>query len=159
MRVISALTGLGQTSDLAQQLADQLRQEAGGNTIQLPRQALNGEDILARLSASVSPFEEESGGSQGVTQEFLDRLDRVSKKSLKPDDACPICTSKFLDDKYPLVVNLPCNIKHRFDLECVGPWLKLHATCPLCRTDFLKKKEPPVPQEDDEEEDYDDFYS
>jgi hypothetical protein len=60
-------------------------------------------------------------------------------------------------DKYPLVVRLPCHPDHKFDLECIRPWLKLNPTCPLDRKELLKKKEPPP--KDDEEEDYDDFYA
>lgn len=111
---------------------------------------------------------------EGVSQEFLDTLERVPKKSLRPDDACPICAEKFLDDPYPLVVELQCHHSHRFDLDCVGPWLQIKGTCPMCRTD-LKKHDPrrkgvsdriekmwdregkPVP-EDEEEEDPDMLY-
>ncbi|KAI9879311.1 MAG: hypothetical protein M1830_008962 [Pleopsidium flavum] len=75
---------------------------------------------------------------EGVSQEFLDVLERVPKKSLKPDNACPICTQKFLDDQYPLMVELQCHHSQKFDLERVGPWLQLKGTCPICRTDFTK---------------------
>ena len=44
-------------------------------------------------------------------------------------------------DKYPLVVRLPCHDTHVFDLECISPWLKVHTTCPLDRTDLLVKKD------------------
>jgi hypothetical protein len=108
----------------------------------------------------------------GVSQEFLDALERVPKKTLKPDDACPICAEKFLDDKYPLIVELQCHHSHRFDLECVAPWLQLKGTCPMCRTDLTKydprrkdtsdrikkmweKDEKGKPAEDDDEEDDD----
>lgn len=91
---------------------------------------------------------------RGVPQHFLDALDRVPRKLLKPDEACPICAEKHLDDKYCLVVELPCHKSHRFDLECVAPWLQSKGTCPMCRTDFTKKKEP-VKVEDSEEEDDD----
>lgn len=105
----------------------------------------------------------------GVSQEFLDTLERVPKKALRPDDACPICAEKFLDDPYPLVVELQCHHSHRFDLDCVGPWLQIKGTCPMCRTD-LKKYDPrrkgvserienmwkregkPVPEEEEEED-------
>lgn len=111
---------------------------------------------------------------EGVSQEFLDTLERVPKKTLRPDDACPICAEKFLDDQYPLVVELQCHHSHRFDLDCVGPWLQIKGTCPMCRTD-LKKYDPrrkgvsdriekmwdregkPV-KEDEEEEDPDMLY-
>ncbi len=48
-----------------------------------------------------------------------------------------------------------------FDLECIAPWLRLHATCPLDRKNLVKKKEPPLPPSKEEEEDgeYDDYYA
>jgi hypothetical protein len=41
---------------------------------------------------------------KGVPDSFLDGLDRVPKKNLKPDEDCPICGNPFLDgetDYYP----------------------------------------------------------
>ncbi|CAG5141166.1 uncharacterized protein ALTATR162_LOCUS878 [Alternaria atra] len=97
---------------------------------------------------------------KGVPDSFLDELERVPKKDLKPSDMCPICVNPFLEDKYPLVVQLPCHDDHRFDLDCIGPWLKLNSTCPLDRKELLKKKQPPLPPPaDDDEEDYDDMYA
>ncbi|KAK0617157.1 hypothetical protein B0T14DRAFT_538770 [Immersiella caudata] len=86
----------------------------------------------------------------GVSQEFVDSLERVNRKTLKKDDTCPICAEAYLDDKYCLVVELPCHHSHRFDLECVGPWLRSKGTCPLCRKELEKKKE--VVKDDSEEE-------
>jgi hypothetical protein len=94
----------------------------------------------------------------GVPQSYLDELERVPKKALKKSDVCPICAEKFLDDEYPLVVQLPCHKTHRFDLECVGPWLRLQGTCPLDRKDLMKKKEVPK-VEKEEEEDYDEMFA
>ena len=93
---------------------------------------------------------------KGVSQDFIDGLDRVPKKLLKKTDICPICAEPFLDDKYPLVVQLPCHPSHKFDLECIAPWLKLQGTCPLDRKELEKKKKIVVPV-DEEEEDYDDM--
>ncbi len=55
---------------------------------------------------------------QGVSQEYLDTLDRVSRKRLQsdPDGTCMICAEKFLDDPHPLVVELPCH-----GTQCVFP--------------------------------------
>jgi hypothetical protein len=97
--------------------------------------------------------------NKGVDDSFFDTLERVNIKKLKDDDACPICTNDYKNDKHPLVVELPCNSKHRFDLECIGPWLKLNKTCPLCRTDVTMKKKKEIPividDDDDEEEGWD----
>lgn len=90
-------------------------------------------------------------------------LDRVPRKSLKESQTCPICNNSFLEDEYPLVVQLPCHPTHLFDLECVRPWLRLRGTCPLDRKDFAKqerekeaaRKQKPA---DDEEEEWDGMY-
>jgi len=95
----------------------------------------------------------------GVPQSYLDSLDRVPKKALKKTDICPICAEAFLDDPYPLVVQLPCHPTHRFDLDCVGPWLRLQGTCPLDRKDLMKKKEVFKPEKDEPEEDYDEMFA
>ena len=90
---------------------------------------------------------------------FYAELERLPKKSLKPNDTCPICSNPFLEDKYPLVVRLPCNKSHVFDMECIKPWLKLNTTCPLDRKDLERKKEPPIPPTpDDDEGEYDEMY-
>lgn len=84
----------------------------------------------------------------------------MPKAKLKKGDSCPICSIPFLDDKYPLVVQLPCHKDHLFDLECIRPWLKLNTTCPLDRVDLHKKKEPPKPPpQDDDEGEWDDMYA
>lgn len=88
-----------------------------------------------------------------MPQSYLDELERVPKKTLKKTDTCPICGEAFLDDEWPLVVQLPCHKTHRFDLDCVGPWLRMQGTCPLDRKELLKKKEVVVVVDDDEEED------
>ncbi|KIH88185.1 hypothetical protein SPBR_07840 [Sporothrix brasiliensis 5110] len=89
----------------------------------------------------------------GVSQEYLDTLDRVPKKLLGQDESCPICVERYLDDPYALVVELPCHASHRFDLECVGPWLLSNGNCPLCRTDLTKKKQVVTPDDEEEQED------
>ncbi|KAK3068681.1 hypothetical protein LTR53_013554 [Teratosphaeriaceae sp. CCFEE 6253] len=95
---------------------------------------------------------------QGVSDEFLQELERVPKKSLKEDMSCPICSNPFLEDPHPLVVRLPCHKDHLFDLECIQPWLKLNPTCPLDRQTLIKKKAPPPPP-DEEDGEYDDMYA
>ncbi|KAK4166488.1 hypothetical protein QBC43DRAFT_313832 [Cladorrhinum sp. PSN259] len=93
---------------------------------------------------------------EGVSQEYVDSLDRVDRKKIKDDETCPICAERYLDDKYCLIVELPCHSSHKFDLECVGPWLRSKGNCPLCRTELgKKKKKVEVVKQDDEEEDDD----
>jgi hypothetical protein len=100
---------------------------------------------------------------EGVSQEFLDGLDRVPRKTLKDDDTCPICAERCLDDPYCLVVEMPCHGSHRFDLECVGPWLRGKGTCPLCRKEVGKRRVVEVGdkkgEEEEEEDDMDGLYA
>ncbi|KAI4154141.1 MAG: hypothetical protein LQ340_001877, partial [Diploschistes diacapsis] len=98
---------------------------------------------------------------QGMPAEFIEGLERVDRKRIKKGDECPICGEEFLDDQYPLVVRLPCNDKHVFDLECIQPWLKLNSTCPLDRKDLGRKRPPTPPPANGEggEEEYDDMYA
>jgi len=110
-------------------------------------------DFLTRLIASLEEdILDPPEDVRGVSQEFLDGLDRVPRKRLGKEDACPICAESFLDDKYCLVVELPCHKSHRFDLECVGPWLQSKGCCPLCRKDFVKKAERVVDSEEEEDD-------
>lgn len=103
------------------------------------------EQLLSEASSSEKP--------SGVGQEFLDTLDRVPNGDLKDDESCPICSTRYVEDQYPLVVMLRC--RHIFDLECITPWLKLHTSCPMCRADVLTRK---VEVSPDSEEEFDDTY-
>ncbi|CAI6318901.1 unnamed protein product [Periconia digitata] len=118
-----------------------------------------GEDLLGNMIEYLRQNADDPPSElKGVPDSFLDELERVPNKSLKPSDTCPICVNPFLEDQYPLVVQLPCHKDHYFDLDCIRPWLKLNSTCPLDRKELLKPKQPPPPPDDDEE-DYDDMYA
>ncbi|KAL2162018.1 hypothetical protein VTH06DRAFT_7803 [Thermothelomyces fergusii] len=107
--------------------------------------------------ATTAPTEGNRAFLQSLVEAFLDGLDRVPRRALRGDDACPICAERYLDDPYCLVVELPCHASHRFDLECVGPWLRAKGTCPLCRKELGRRKEAvAAPKQAGEEEDEDD---
>ncbi|OAQ99036.1 hypothetical protein LLEC1_08059 [Akanthomyces lecanii] len=112
--------------------------------------------FLEQLISSLdNEIQDPPASLKGVSQEFVDGLDRVSRKKLHDDDDCAICKIPYLEDEWCLVVELPCKGRHQFDLECVGPWLRSVGTCPMCREEMMKKKEAPVVQDDEEEEDGD----
>ena len=113
----------------------------------------------------------------GVSQSYLDSLDRVPKKELEKrrlkqkkgeKDCCPICNEEFLSAEYPLVVRLPCHESHLFDLDCVGPWLRMNGTCPLDRKELemggkekreVKSEEMLEGKGKEEDEEYDDMFA
>lgn len=115
------------------------------------------EQLISSLEADIN---DPPSRIKGVSQEFVDMLDRVGKKKLSADDDCAICKVPYLEDEWPLVVELPCKGGHRFDLECVGPWLRSKGTCPMCREEMGKKKaEVPVVEDDEEDDDPDMLYA
>ncbi|POS83225.1 hypothetical protein EPUL_005206 [Erysiphe pulchra] len=100
----------------------------------------------------------------GVSQNYLDQLERVSRKSLKKGEECKICGEEFLQDDYSLVVQLPCHPLHRFDLECIGPWLRLQGTCPLDRKNLEEDRKKRLEDlvracHEDQDEEFDDLYA
>ncbi|XP_039010411.1 E3 ubiquitin protein ligase RIE1-like [Hibiscus syriacus] len=57
---------------------------------------------------------------------------------LLPDDAeCCICLNSYEDGEE--LHSLPCN--HHFHSTCIVKWLKMKATCPLCKHSIFKGKE------------------
>jgi len=44
---------------------------------------------------------------------------------------CYICLAKYADDDE--LRELPCS--HGFHVVCVDKWLKINASCPLCKTE------------------------
>ncbi|KNA23190.1 hypothetical protein SOVF_027160 [Spinacia oleracea] len=59
----------------------------------------------------------------------------VSERVLLPEDAeCCICLSSY-DDGVEIHA-LPCN--HHFHVTCIVKWLKMNATCPLCKYNIVK---------------------
>ncbi|KAI3699019.1 hypothetical protein L2E82_42994 [Cichorium intybus] len=60
------------------------------------------------------------------------------ERVLLPEDAdCCICLSQYEDGAE--LHSLPCN--HHFHATCIVKWLKMNATCPLCKYNILKGNE------------------
>ncbi|GAB4828696.1 E3 ubiquitin protein ligase rie1 [Ancistrocladus abbreviatus] len=62
----------------------------------------------------------------------------ATERVLLPEDAeCCICLSSYEDGAE--LHALPCN--HHFHASCIVKWLKMNATCPLCKYNILKGSE------------------
>ncbi|KAI4121890.1 MAG: hypothetical protein LQ338_006104 [Usnochroma carphineum] len=113
--------------------------------------------VFITLSDAFRSMRQDGGGN------LLDALiETLEADAESPPKEVKGVSDAFLDDQYPLVVRLPCHKDHIFDLECIAPWLKLHATCPMDRKNLLKKKEPSPPSKDEEEEEdgeYDEMFA
>ena len=76
----------------------------------------------------------DNAGPPPMSQEEINSLNEISvtKEHINLNLQCPICMEDFvLDEK---VKELTCH--HFFHNDCIVEWLKLHATCPTCRTSF-----------------------
>jgi len=56
---------------------------------------------------------------------------------------CAICLSSYVPGE--MLRELPCDSRHHFHQACVDDWLKLNATCPVCRSRVV-----PRPSENEE---------
>ncbi|KAK4766136.1 hypothetical protein SAY87_007778 [Trapa incisa] len=62
----------------------------------------------------------------------------ANERILLPEDAeCCICLTSYEDGAE--LHTLPCN--HHFHVSCIVKWLKMNATCPLCKFNILKGNE------------------
>ena len=48
-------------------------------------------------------LEDENRSLNTILQTFIDDLERVDKKRLKKEEACPICTERFLDGEFDIL--------------------------------------------------------
>lgn len=61
--------------------------------------------------------------------------DSMDELELPPEDSeCCICLSQYEDGAE--LLSLPC--KHHFHSGCIVKWLRINATCPLCKYSILK---------------------
>ncbi|KAF4388881.1 hypothetical protein CsatB_019013 [Cannabis sativa] len=61
---------------------------------------------------------------------------------------CVICLDEF--QAGGVAKEMPC--KHRFHGDCIGKWLKLHGSCPVCRFKMPEEQEDMRKKRDQEEE-------
>lgn len=95
--------------------------------------------VLPKYRYVMSSNEEKAGGGAGrmipveTSGGYL-----ANERVLLPEDAeCCICLSQYEDGAE--LHALPCN--HHFHSTCIVKWLKMNATCPLCKYNILKGHE------------------
>uniref|UniRef100_A0A915D8B0 RING-type domain-containing protein n=1 Tax=Ditylenchus dipsaci TaxID=166011 RepID=A0A915D8B0_9BILA len=95
----------------------------------------NFNDIMERLMAQA-----DQGQTATISAEDILRLPvtQVNEKQLRNGVQCVTCMEPFVLDER--VVALDC--KHIFHRQCLEPWLRLHNTCPICRSVVDPKKWP-----------------
>jgi integrator complex subunit 11 len=95
--------------------------------------------VLPKYRYVISSNEEKAAGGAGrmvpveTSSGYL-----ANERVLLPEDAdCCICLSPYEDGTE--LHALPCN--HHFHSLCIVKWLKMNATCPLCKYNILKGHE------------------
>nr|GMC88573.1 E3 ubiquitin-protein ligase At4g11680-like isoform X1 [Ipomoea batatas] len=67
----------------------------------------------------------------------LEEGESMPKLSLSPEDSeCCICLNSYSDGAE--LCTLPCN--HHFHHRCICKWLRINATCPLCKFNILSSE-------------------
>ncbi|KAI8869020.1 hypothetical protein GQ42DRAFT_695 [Ramicandelaber brevisporus] len=119
-----------------QSLADimQLLRHSGPAAARLPTFADGGDEQLLNQLFLMSA--ESQKGPPPASTAFIRSLPIVSNlsKSGSAEEDCPICSDPLADAgrRGDYLVMLP-RCAHIFDRRCIGEWLALHNTCPVCR--------------------------
>ncbi|XP_010688136.2 E3 ubiquitin-protein ligase At1g63170 [Beta vulgaris subsp. vulgaris] len=84
-----------------------------------------------------------TGQSDNDEQGGVVAVGTEKERAISGEDAvCCICLSSYMDDDE--LRELPCS--HFFHSECVDKWLKINATCPLCKYEITEREDtPPSP--------------
>ncbi|CAO3647873.1 unnamed protein product [Mucor hiemalis] len=144
----SAYNGRGDTVSNVQQL---IQTANFFNQFREQMQATGDGDQEEFLDNLVSQLLEESQtnakGPPPASKRFIDTLPTVKTNALDSEESCVICKDNLKSSDSP-VTRMPCG--HYFDRDCIVPWLELHHTCPMCRSEVETEKQ--VQEEEEEEQ-------
>uniref|UniRef100_A0A0E0K506 RING-type E3 ubiquitin transferase n=1 Tax=Oryza punctata TaxID=4537 RepID=A0A0E0K506_ORYPU len=95
--------------------------------------------FLPRYKYSDPSEDGQKGTDEGVMIPVLNNSGTSTSERilLREDAECCICLSSYEDGAE--LSALPCN--HHFHWTCITKWLRMHATCPLCKYNILKGSE------------------
>lgn len=78
--------------------------------------------------------EESNNSVVGLDQMVINSYPKFQYSKGGNDPVCPICLCEYRDTE--MLRMLP-DCKHYFHLNCIDAWLKLNASCPVCRNSPL----------------------
>ncbi|CAN6843633.1 unnamed protein product [Brassica oleracea] len=109
--------------------------------------AVAGQDGASEADLSILPKykfqmmnngeKQSDGGGKMIPMEAGTDYSGNERVLLAEDADCCICLSSYEDGTE--LVTLPCN--HHFHSTCIVKWLKMNATCPLCKFNIVKGNE------------------
>jgi len=85
-------------------------------------------------SATAAPGMEVPGLDQATLDSYPTSVFSEEKKKEGDQSGCSICLGDYKDSD--LLRMLP-DCGHAFHLACIDSWMKIHATCPMCRSSPL----------------------
>ncbi|KAJ0262226.1 hypothetical protein HA466_0051950 [Hirschfeldia incana] len=83
-----------------------------------------------------SPNTAERGTSAAAVPDSGVKI-KKDTRSKEIGNECPVCLSVFADGEE---IRRLSACKHAFHVSCIEPWLKDHASCPICRADVPVKQ-------------------
>ncbi|KAJ7292288.1 hypothetical protein O6H91_Y288000 [Diphasiastrum complanatum] len=101
----------------------------------------------AGIGSNASQQQGQAGGewliSAGLDQATLETYPKIVFSSQQPlphaeNTSCSICLGDYKDEE---ILRMLPECRHVFHAHCIDAWLRLHASCPMCRTSPL-----PTPQ-------------
>ncbi|KAF3331559.1 E3 ubiquitin protein ligase RIE1 isoform X2 [Carex littledalei] len=97
--------------------------------------------ILPRYKYTESSETGEKSADEGIMVPILNNNGTSTGERIlvREDAECCICLATYEDGTE--LSALPCN--HHFHSTCIIKWLRIHATCPLCKYNILKGSETP----------------
>ncbi|KAJ0242890.1 putative RING zinc finger protein [Hirschfeldia incana] len=109
--------------------------------------AVAGQDCASEADLSILPKykfqmvnngeKQSDGGGKMIPMEAGTEYSGNERVLLAEDADCCICLSSY--ENGTELVTLPCN--HHFHSTCIVKWLKMNATCPLCKFNIVKSNE------------------
>lgn len=98
-----------------------------------------GEDAIEQLLHRLFQGQNGDTGPPPATEEMLEAIPVKPMSQSDAGEHCPVC-KEVIEVDAP-IRQLPCT--HFFCEGCIGPWLELHATCPVCRFSLADNSESP----------------
>ncbi|GAB2295634.1 hypothetical protein Dimus_029789 [Dionaea muscipula] len=94
----------------------------------LPKYKFRQSYASRRMSASDLKQEADGHAIESGTRDYPNEL------SFHQDDSeCCICLAQYVEGAE--ICTLPCN--HHYHYQCISKWLRINATCPLCKFNIL----------------------
>ncbi|KAI4351221.1 hypothetical protein L6164_005599 [Bauhinia variegata] len=105
---------------------------------------LNG--LQPRRTAAVQDSVEVTNRQQGLDETIIHSYPKLLYSQIKKRDSvsscCSICLADFTEvDELRMLPD--CG--HLYHLSCIDSWLKLHATCPICRNSPVRASRTSMP--------------